>query len=208
MVAAVAIYPFLGSPENDKTVTGLPWQIETFADGTTQVFGLKIGSSRLSDALETLGVDMELAVIAATDETGSLEMYYGYYRAGMLSGKLVLQTRISDERIKSLRDNAVKFEYMASGLAKKYFLSPDDLPGVLAETITSITFIPAVNLDEEIILARFGKPDQRIELAGVTHYLYPKQGLDIALHAKSKEVMQYVLPAEFQQLVQPLKLKE
>ena len=118
--------------------------------------------------------------------------------------KLVLQTSINDNKIKQWRDNAVTFEYMASGLAKKYFLSPDDLPQVLAEIIIGITFIPAVKLDEEVILARFGEPDQRIELAGVTHYLYPARGLDIALHADSKEVLQYVSPAKFQQLVQPL----
>lgn len=200
----LAIYPFIDSSDNDEAVTGLPWQVEILPDGLTQVFGLKVGSSRLSDALEILGNDMELAIIAATDEVGNLEMYYGHYRAGLLSGKLVLQTRVGEEKIKQWRDNAVTSEYMASGLAKKYFVSPDDLPQVLDETIVGITFIPAVNLDEEVILARFGEPAQQVELLGVTHYLYPNRGLDIALHEKSKEVMQYVSPAEFQQLVQPL----
>lgn len=200
----LAIYPFIDSSENNEAITGLPWQVEIFPDGSTQVFGLKIGSSRLSDALESLGNDMELAIIAATDEVGNLEMYYGHYRAGLLSGKLVLQTSVSKEKMKQWRDNAVTSEYMASGLAKKYFVSPDDLPLALAEIIIGITFIPAVNLDEEVILARFGEPVQQIELPGVTHFLYPDRGLDIALHEKSKEVMQYVSPAEFQQLVQPL----
>jgi hypothetical protein len=204
LAVVLAIYPFIDSSENNETVTGLPWQVEVFPDGSTQVFGLKVGSSRLSDALEILGNDMELAIIAATDEVGNLEMYYGHYRAGLLSGKLVLQTDISEEKIKQWRDNAVTFEYMASGLAKKYFVSPDDLLQVLAERIIGITFIPAVNLDEEVILARFGEPSQKIELPGVTHYLYPGRGLDIALHEKAKEVMQYVSPTEFQQLVQPL----
>jgi len=204
LVVVLAIYPFLDSSKNTETVTGLPWQVDILPDGSTRVFGLLIGNSTLSDALEILGYDMELAIIAATDEVGDLEMYYGHYRAGLLSGKLVLQTSISEQKIKQWRDNAVKSEYMASGLAKKYSLSPDDLPQVLAETIIGLTFIPTVNLDEEVILARFGEPDRRIVLTGVTHYLYPEKGLDIAFHADAKEILQYVSPATFQQLVQPL----
>ena len=208
LVVVVAIYPFLNSSEDTAVVTGLPWQVEILPDGNTRVFGLKIGESKISEVLEILGNDMELAIIAATDtdidETGSLEMYYGHYRAGLLSGKLVLQTNINKQKIKRWRDNAMRFEYMASGLAKKYILSTDDLPEILHEIVVSVTFIPVVNLDEEVILARFGEPEQRIELEDATHYLYPRMGLDIAHHADAKEILQYVPPAHFQQLVEPL----
>ncbi len=200
----LAVYPFLDQPEKPEALSGLPWQIEMKADSSTQVFGLHIGSSRLSDAIEILGDDMELAIIAAADETGNLEMYYGHYRAGLLSGKLVLQTNIDEQDIKRWRDNAVKSEYMATGKAKKYTVSPDDMQHVLDQVIIGLTFIPAVNLDKEVVLARFGKPGKRIESAGVTHFLYPEKGLDIALHESSKEVLQYVEPAAFQQLLQPL----
>jgi len=206
LAVVLAVYPFLDQTKNSETLTGLPWQIEILADGSTKVFGLQIGKSRLSDAIEILGGDMDLAIIAATDaeESGNLEMYYGHYKAGLLSGKLILQTHASDQYIKRWSDNSPRFEYMASGLAKKHILLEDDLPQVLEEIIISLTFIPAVNLDEDVILARFGEPERRIQLSGVTHYLYPKKGLDIALHEDSKEVMQYVSPKSFQQLIQPL----
>lgn len=200
----LAAYPFLDSSEKTEALTGLPWQIEIQGDGSTQVFGIVIGNSRLADVIEILGRDMEIAIIAASEEAGNLEMYYGHYKAGLLSGKLVLQTRASESDIKNWRDNAVKSEYMASGLAKKYFLSAGDLAQALDETVTGLTFIPAVNLDDAVIRARFGEPEQLVNVAGVTHYLYPEKGLDIALHEDSKEVMQYVEPAEFGQLLQPL----
>ncbi len=208
LAVLLAVYPLLDSSEKTETLTGLPWQIEVLADGSTQVFGLHIGVSRLSDAIEKLGSDMDLAIISATDkdEVGSLEMYYGHYRAGLLSGKLVLQTDISEQDIKRWRENAPTSKYMASGLAKKYMLSPDDLTAVLDEVIVGLTFIPAVNLDEDVIMARFGEPAQRIQRAGVVHFLYPKKGLDIALHEDSKEVLQYVKPDDFQKLVEPLRL--
>ena len=204
VVALLAAYPFYYQSEDTETLSGLPWQIEISADGSTQVFGLHVGHSRLADAIEILGDDMELAVIAGSGETGSLEMYYGHYKAGLLSGKLVLQTDIDEQDLNRWRDNAVKSEYMATGKAKKYTLSADDLPQVLDEVIVGLTFVPAVNLDEAVILARFGVPAERVQLDGVEHFLYPKKGLDIALHEHSKEVLQYVEPRAFQKLLQPL----
>ncbi|MBT8118983.1 MAG: hypothetical protein KJN89_04620 [Gammaproteobacteria bacterium] len=200
----LAAYPFLDQSEKTETLSGLPWQIEISADGSSKVFGLHIGRSRLADAIEILGDDFELAIIAASEETGSLEMYYGHYKAGLLSGKLVLLTDIDEQALKSWRNNAVKSEYMATGKAKKYALSEDDMPRVLDEVITGVTFIPAVNLDEEVILARFGTPENRVQSAGVVHYLYPDKGLDIALHESAKEVLQYVEPHAFDKLLQPL----
>lgn len=202
----LAAYPFFDSYKKNERLIGLPWQINILDDASTEVFGLNVGHSRLADAVEKLGSDMELAIVTATDkdEVGSLEMYYGHYRAGLLSGKLVLQTDVDEQAIKRWRENALRSEYMASGLAKKYTLSAEDVAQVLDEVIVSLTFIPAVNLDEEVILARFGEPDARVELDGVTHFLYPAKGLDIALHEDSKEVLQYVKPVDFQQLVAPL----
>jgi len=200
----LAVYPFIDQSEDVKSVTGLPWQIEILTDGSTRVFGLHIGTSSLSDAIEILGIDMELAIIASSDEVGNLEMYYGHYRAGLLSGKLILQTNISEQKVKLWRENALRSEYMATGLAKKYILSPDDLPQVLAEVIIGLTFIPAANLDEEVILARFGEPEQRLQSDTAVHFLYPEKGLDLALYESSKEVLQYVKPETFQQLVEPL----
>lgn len=200
----LAIYPFLGSDEEKQSVTGLPWQIEVLADGSTKVFGINIGNSSLADAKQVLGDDMELAIIAASEEAGSLEMYYGHYRTGLLSGKLILQTSVAEEDLALWRQGTVSSEYMSSGQAKKYLLSEEHLPSALGQKIIGLTFIPSVNLDEEVILARFGEPDRRIRHAEALHYLYPQKGLDIIWYADAKEVLQYVSPAAFDQLLVPL----
>ena len=195
LAAVLLVSPFLNESENTEIITGLPWQIDVLPDGSTQVFGLHIGVSRLSDVLGIIGDDdMELAIIAATDEVGSLEMYYGHYRASVISGKLIVQTSASEEHIQGWREKAVKSDYMASGQAKKYLLSGDELKQALDEVVTGLTFIPAINLDEEIILARFGKPAERVQLEGAVHFRYPEKGLDVALFEDAKEVIQYVSP--------------
>ncbi|MCK5002954.1 MAG: hypothetical protein KAS57_08010 [Gammaproteobacteria bacterium] len=201
LAAVLLVYPILNKSENTEIITGLPWQVDVMPDGATQVFGLHIGVSRLSDVLGILGDDdVELAIIAASDEVGSLEMYYGHFRAGVIAGKLVVQTHASKQDIKDWRENAAKFDYMASGQAKKYIVSDDDIKLALNEAVTGLTFIPALNLDEEIILARFGEPDERVQLGGATHFRYAAKGLDIAVFEDAKEVIQYVAPYDFKNI--------
>jgi len=199
LVAVLAIYPFLERSGDPEALTGLPWQIEILTDGSTKVFALHLGNSKLSDATKLLGDDMEVAIIAASNAPGRLEMYFRSYRAGLLSGKIILNTNASDQAIKDWRRNAIKSDYVATGRAKKYFLSEHDLVTALDEVITGITFIPSVNLDEEIIHARFGKPDKREFKGGAEHFIYLRQGLDIALFKDEKEVLQYVVPEKMRE---------
>lgn len=197
LVALLAGYPFLNHIEKSETVTGLPWQIDILPDGSTRVFGVHIGGNRLSDVTTVLGDDMELAVIAAGNEVGRLEMYYGHYRAGLLSGKLILMTDANLHNIKNWRDRSTKSDYVGNGRAKKYYLSDADLDHAFNESVTGLIFIPAANLDDEIIGARFGEPAERIESGEVTYFLYPQLGLVVTLHKDAKEVIHYVSPSEF-----------
>ncbi len=202
----LAAYPFIfdDGSRHDK-VKGLPWQIAVDDRGVTSVFGVSPGNSTLADAMTVLGDDAELAIVEAKGEAGSLEMYYGHYRAGLISGKMILLAGANEDDLIQWKRSAVKVDYMASGLARKYSLDSDNLPVILDSVIQTITFIPAVNLDEEIVIGRFGQPEQKVPVnADLTHYLYPKLGLDIALSQTQKDVLQYVSPPAFGLLSVPL----
>jgi len=43
-----------------------------------------------------------------------------------------------------------------------------------------------------------------VEATGITHWLYPDRGLDIAVNPDGREVFQYVMPARFNELLEPL----
>ena len=200
----LAIYPFIGKDENSVGVTGLPWQIEILPDGSSKVFGVILGQTTLGEAAAQLGDDMALAVWVARGEAGSLELYYGQYRAGLLSAKLVLATDMAADSINSMRENAVEKDVLETG-ARKYRLNRDDHAKAFKAVIQTIACVPAVNLDHDIITKRFGEADEVIQKNnGVTHYLYPDRGLDVILNEDGKEVLQYVAPAEFSRLREPL----
>ena len=180
----------------------LPWQIRGNADGTTTVFGITPGHTRLAEVLETLGRDSELAVLAAPGGAGSLEMYYGRYQAGPLTGKLVLRAAVAPEQLQQWQQRAARQEPMPSGQVRKFTLNTDDASAALQSVVQSIAFLPAVNLDEEIVTGRFGEPAQRVQTAeGVVHYLYPGLGLDVTVSAEEKDVLQYVAPGDFEELL-------
>jgi hypothetical protein len=203
IILVLAIYPFLGMDEKPVGVVGLPWQITVLPDGSSKVFGLVPGDTTLGQARARLGDDMELAIMAAAGEAGSLEMYYGQYRAGLLSAKLVLAAELDTESLQSMRENAASKEILKSG-ARKYVLVEEDYEKAFTAVIQTIAFIPATDLDHDTIIARFGEPEEVITRDDQTHYLYPEKGLDVVLSEQGKEVLQYVAPSGFKRLREPL----
>jgi hypothetical protein len=194
IMAAVILVSFnQDEQQNNDPITGLPWQIDILPGGDTRVFGITPGRTTLAEAIEQLGNDMELAIIAAPHETGTLEAYYSHHSFGPITGKLILVMDIAPGELAALRERA----FQDRG-TRRYHLDPDDLPAAYRAPVKVITFIPSFNLDEEITQSRFGTPAEIIQVhAGQKHLLYPDKGLDLILSADGKEVLQYLSPGEF-----------
>lgn len=184
--------------------SGLPWQIETLPGGEAQVFGLTLGRSTLADARARFGTEMQLAVIAEPGEDGNVEGYYESVTAGFVAGKLIVTAELSPELIAGMRERAPKTQYMQS-TTRRATLAPTDEAAALAAPIRGLAFIPGAQLDEAVILERFGQPAERIRVnAHQEHLLYPGKGLDLVLDSKGRELLQYVAPARFEALRAPL----
>jgi hypothetical protein len=193
LVAAGLILFKTDKQASDEPVTGLPWQIDRLPDGNTRVFGLTLEQTTLGEAIERLGDDMDLAIIAAPGETGSLEAYYSHYSAGPITGKLILVTDIAPDVLASMRERAYH-----DGGTRRYHLHPDDLPAAFRAPVGVITFMPSFNLDEGIVQDRFGTPFEVIQVSEQQkHLLYPDMGLDLVLNADSNDLLQYLHPQSF-----------
>ncbi len=198
LAVAVGVQLWLGGrPKAVPVFHELPWQIKVFPDGTSEVFGIHLGDSTLEDARRRFGPDPELAIIARFGELGALEVYYPDVSSGPFTGKIVLGARVSDEKLKQLRKRAVDIEAMETG-ARKFILNSKDYEAAFKLPLRTITFLPFVRFDEEIILKRFGTPARRVKQRDVgEHFLYPKLGLDVMLGRRGKAVLQYVAPRDF-----------
>lgn len=211
-VAAAAVLLIAASllllrPTGDQPaapVEGLPWQIEALPGGDVHVFGLTLAGSTLGDARVRFGEDMEVGIVAARGEPGALEAYYQNVTAGTIAGKMVLVAALDPVTLKRLREHAVRRQYMHD-TTWRYILDPDDLATAWRAPIAAITFIPAVSISAETAVARFGAPQERLRSSEqVEHLLYPAKGLDLALDASGKAVLQYVAPRDFARLRAPL----
>lgn len=186
--------------------SGLPWQIQTLPGGQTQVMGLTLGgqASTLADAQRIWGSNVEVALIAAPGEGGSLEAFIDPAQAGFISGKLVLTLQAPADAIARMRQRALKSEFMES-TTRKYTLSPADRQSAAAYAITALAFIPQANLDAAMVIDRFGTPAARRRVGeDAEHFLYPDKGLDLTLNSRGKDVLQYVAPSDFHKLTAPL----
>lgn len=207
-IIAILVAPMFLSPAPDnqsgQAVAGLPWQIEVLSDGHSRVFDLTIGANTLNDARARFG-DGEMALVAAPGEAESLELYLDTVTVGAVTGKLIVTADVAAETIAAMRQRATKTEYMKSS-TKKSALAEQDQPAAFAAPIRGLAFVPSINLDESMILQRFGPPAERIRTSEQTeHFLYPERGLDVALDAENKELLQYVAPRDFARLREPLK---
>ena len=194
ILAAACLMIFNGDKQgSNEPVTGLPWQIDILPDGDTRVFGITPGRTTLGEAIELLGNDLDLAIIAAPHEAGALEAYYSQYSAGPITGKLILVLDIAPDMLAATRERSYQ-----DGGTRRYHLHPDDLPIAYRAPVRIITFLPSFNLDEEIVQARFGTPAEIIQThTEQQHLLYPDRGLDLILNEDGKEVLQYLPPGEF-----------
>jgi hypothetical protein len=182
----------------------LPWQIELQADGSTRVFGLAPGRSKLAEVRSRFANDLDLAIIAAPGEAGELEAYSASLPAGMIGGKMVFSAEIAPEVLAQMRQRSPKSSYMES-TTRRYNLHPDDVSLAWGAPLRAITYIPSTNLDETLVLQRFGKPAERVRVSEqLEHFLYPERGLDLLLDKEGPEVLQYVEPKRFAALREPL----
>lgn len=206
LVLALLAAPLLFKPSatpDHRPVEGLPWQIEVTPEGT-RVFGLTLGRSTLNEARARFGAELEVAVVAAPGEAGALEAYVANATLGAVTGRLILAADLPAEELAGVRERAAKVEYMES-TTRKYRPAPADLARVMDRPIAAITLIPSVNLDKATIRQRFGTPAE--QLGGgksLQHLLYPAKGLAVTLDPEGKEVLQYVAPADFARLRDPL----
>lgn len=207
LVVLLLASPLLFLPETGQQAPlpaeGLPWQVDLLPDGETRVFGLVPGRSTLGEARALLGA-AHVALIVAPDESGSLEAYFERFTSGSVAGKLVLTLDSTLAQREAMLQRARKVEYMESA-TKRVELAEADLVFAERAVIAAVVFIPAANLDEAIVLQRFGPPAERMRSGEHReHFLYPDRGLDLQLDAKGKEVLQYVAPRDFGRLREPL----
>lgn len=188
----------------ESSVAMMPWDIEFSSTGKSRVMGLEIGTSTPADASDMFARRGELALFADEGGTLSAESFFSELTTGGLSGRIILNLDLDKAELEKMAKQAVKRKTMETG-SIKYTPSREDRLRLLTLPIVSITYIPYIDLDMNIIESRFGKPDQIVSsVTGQKHLLYPLRGMEIILDDDGKEVIQYVNRDEFSRIEKAL----
>ena len=172
--------------------------------GHSTVFGLTLGKSRLVEAQQALQEQGKTNLFVSPDQRYYFETYFnGLYLDG-IRADMVFGLEVDEATALQLYDRGLRISQLGDG-TRKVELAQPDLDLLEQARVVHITYIPGTNLEPDLVASRFGEPARRIvEAAGITHWLYPDRGLDIALNPDGREVFQYVTPARFSELLEPL----
>ncbi len=183
----------------------LPWSIEIDAAGYPSVFGITLGKSRLQEVRDRFREQGEINLFRSGDGSFAVEAYFGRLYLSGIRAAMIITLDLDQATMQQMYDRGLRISQMESG-GKKVKLAASDVIALEQAIIDHITYLPATDLDDELIASRFGEPDQRIEeeSSGLVHWLYPEKGLDIAVNPDGKEVFQYLIPAHFERAMEPL----
>jgi hypothetical protein len=134
----------------------------------------------------------------------SVEVFFEQVNLAGLKARIVVSIKAPDSELQAMFDRGLRVNVTGSG--KEITLTPEDAAKIFMMPISSLTYMPLVRLEVAVLTKRFGQPELRIRenKSGVVHWLYPQNGLDIALGENEKPLLQYVSPGDFDKLLQPL----
>ncbi len=202
----VLFFTFNKKTGNDKRIVQTyPWQVNVLADGRTQVFGIILGETVLKEVDVILKSVPKVALFEAKDKL-SLEAYYKNVSLGGLIGSFIITLNVSDKKLNKIKNESSK-QKRTENKGKRYDLDKPESDKSKKLLVKNLIYIPTVQLDEKTIINRFGQPAYKIKLQTKEigwHYLYPEKGLDLIYKEEGKEVLQYVLPKNFDLLLAPL----
>ncbi|MES9991098.1 MAG: hypothetical protein ABW098_04055 [Candidatus Thiodiazotropha sp.] len=192
-LVAVALAILLPGARKVDSDPKLPWEITVNTNNEVEVFDLTLTRSRLTDARTVFQEQGEVNMFVPETGDPSLEAYFERVFLSGLRADIVLVLNADSAQMQGLFNRGSRISRSSEAI-RKVELSSDDLIAAADLPIELINYIPAANLDEALILSRFGEPSKRISEAesGITHWVYPDKGLSIGVNPEGKELIQYM----------------
>jgi hypothetical protein len=140
-----------------------------------------------------LQIQEEITLFVGEDGKPALEAYFKRVFLSGLRADFILVLEADEPLLAQLYDRGSRIS-RSSDATRKVELSNEDRQRVEKLPIHLINYIPYANLDDELIVSRFGQPTEKITESetGITHWIYPKRGLSIGLNPDGKELIQYM----------------
>ena len=184
--------------------TDLPWHIERPKVDTIRIFGITLGTTNAQEAQQHFKEEGKPILFKSPSGHLVVEVFFEEVNLAGLKARIVLSIAVPESELQGMFDRGVRMN--ATGSGKEITLTPDDIARVFSLPVSSLTYMPATRLEDAVFAKRFGQPEMKVKenKGGAVHWLYPQNGLDIALGGNEKPLLQYIAPKNFDKLTQPL----
>ncbi|TAJ80417.1 MAG: hypothetical protein EPO42_04515 [Gallionellaceae bacterium] len=204
-LVAVSITTLLLIPANPTdTPDTLPWRISHPTPDTSRVFGITLGQTSLGETEKFFNEKTEVSLFKTTEGKMLVEAFFDELNFNGLKAKFVFTVAVPNDELDGMFKRGLRMNSTPSG--KRITLTADDLERVRKTPVASVTYLPVLKLEEDIVKKRFGRPEERVRetKTGIVHWLYPQHGLDVTFGGSEKPVLQYVSVKDFNLLRTPL----
>lgn len=203
IIGAVAALAFVfilltGQKQGVQQSVGMPWQVLVHDQHHSEVFGIVLNKSRLSQAIERFNQLESIALYKNSSGQFSLEAYFGKVSIGPLSARLIANLQANQQELDQISRQTIKHTTTEDG-SMKWILSSEQQLAQQKRMISALTFIPDYSgMDEVYLLQRFGQPARRKMIDENSEYwFYPEPGVRILVDTEGREVFEYTTPAQF-----------
>ncbi|MEY6433821.1 hypothetical protein ABC977_15555 [Thioalkalicoccus limnaeus] len=206
LVAALGIWLF--TPDKaDDTGQPLPWMTELDAEQRLKVFGFTLGATPIDEVRTAFGTPGEAILVVDPDAPTPYraEVLFDQVTLNRLRGHFQFRLDVDQAALAALHEAHQGSGRPSRGPAR-LTLGPTDSAALGQWPIEQIIYHPMARLHARLIESRFGPPEQLfVDTNGVQHWLYPHRGMAIGHDPRGMVRIQYVNPADFDRLHDPLR---
>jgi len=182
--------------------SGESTQQRTFFDDKQHlhVMGIVLGESTVRDAELAFRSRADAALFLYPKETkeGQEAQYVGKLEAYFPSiadhSKVLLTLKITATALEAVRKRSSNPRIYPNGVIRMN-LSSQDILAVQRMIVTEMSLIPSLDLNKEMIVAQFGKPESITNSSpNITVYTFPKFGLVATINQDDKDKLTFNNP--------------
>lgn len=181
MVGSAMMIAVLGQYKPRTQLNYTPWDIQIQENGASRVFGLTLGKSNIQEANQIFASFAETRLVIDENSQATLIAHYNELVMDGIVANLDLYYQLEQTELQQLHSDLVAAKNNEQQ-QKSYALPPALEMDYLSTPIARIVYKPAIQYGEELIMQRFGTPQQIVKIDDQQrHWLYPDSGLTISL---------------------------
>jgi len=190
MIGTAMMIAVIGQHEPTAQLDTMPWEVDQLDNGSLRVFGLTLDKTSIQDANQIFASFAQTRLQVTTDKNGhqtyKLTAFYDELIIGGLIAKIKLNYKIDSNDLQKiyLSLNSSNPDNKTTEVSNKdvefYSVSQNIEMEHLNKPVSSITYIPSLDYDQESIRQNFGRAAEEKQINDdLQLWSYPEMGLKI-----------------------------